>query len=67
MVRSAQGELTGVAKVDRSVRAGVVSVPHGHQEANVNLLTGKDQVDLPTGMVQYSGVPVTLHPASSGS
>ena len=39
VVRSAQGELTGVAKVDRSVRVGVVSVPHGHQGANVNLLT----------------------------
>jgi anaerobic selenocysteine-containing dehydrogenase len=67
VVRSAQGELTGVAKVDRSVRVGAVSVPHGHQGANVNLLTDKDQIDLPTGMTRYSGVPVTLHPASNGS
>ncbi len=65
IVRSAQGELAGIAKVDPSVRAGVVSVPHGHQGANVNLLTSKDDIDRPTGMTRYSGVPVSLHPASS--
>ena len=62
VVRNAQGELSGVAKVDASVRAGVVSVPHGHQTANVNLLTCKDDIDQPTGMAHYSGVPVTIHP-----
>jgi anaerobic selenocysteine-containing dehydrogenase len=65
VVRSAQGELAGVAKVDTSVRPGAVSVPHGHQGANVNQLTNKDEIDLPTGMARYSGVPVTLHPASA--
>lgn len=65
VVRSAQGELVGVAKVDRSIRAGAVSVPHGHQSANVNLLTCKDEIDQPTGMALYSGVPVSLHPALS--
>ena len=53
------GELTGVAKVDRAMPAGAVSVPHGHQGANVNRLTWKDQIDLPTGMVRYLGAPVT--------
>jgi hypothetical protein len=38
-----------------------VSIPHGHQGANVNRLTSKDEIDLPTGMARYSGVPVTLH------
>ncbi|HEY6316353.1 MAG TPA: molybdopterin-dependent oxidoreductase, partial [Acidimicrobiia bacterium] len=38
-VRSARGELEGVVKVDASVRVGTVSVPHGHQGANVNRLT----------------------------
>ena len=66
VVRNAQGELSGVAKVDASVRAGVVSVPHGHQTANVNLLTCKDDIDQPTGMAHYSGVPVTLHPGPDG-
>ena len=63
IVRSARGELVGIAKVDDSMRAGAVSVPHGHQNANVNKLTCKDEIDLPTGMARYSGVPVTLHPA----
>jgi hypothetical protein len=42
----------------------VVSVPHGHQTANVNLLTCKDDIDQPTGMAHYSGVPVTIHGAA---
>lgn len=62
IVRSARGELVGVAKVDASVRAGTVSVPHGHQSANVNRLTDKDKIDVTTGMARYSGVPVSLHP-----
>jgi anaerobic selenocysteine-containing dehydrogenase len=62
VVRSERGELVGVARVDASVRRGVVSVPHGHQRANVNALTSKDVVDEPTGMARYSGIAVTLHP-----
>ena len=63
VVRSAHGELTGVAKVDAAIRAGAVSVPHGHQGANVNQLTSKDALDPITGMALYSGIPVTVHPA----
>lgn len=62
-VRSANGELTGIAKVDDSIRRGAVSIPHGHRAANVNRLTNKDDIDVVTGMVRYSGVPVSLHPA----
>ena len=62
-VRSANGELTGVAKIDDSIRRGAVSIPHGHHEANVNRLTNKDDIDRVTGMVRYSGIPVSLHPA----
>jgi anaerobic selenocysteine-containing dehydrogenase len=62
-VRSANGELTGVAKVDPSIRCGAVSIPHGHPEAaNVNKLTSKDDIDPITGMTRYSGVPVSVHP-----
>ena len=61
-VRSANGELTGVAKVNDSIRRGAVSIPHGHHEANVNRLTNKDDIDVVTGMVRYSGIPVSLHP-----
>ena len=63
IVRSKHGELTGVARVDASVRRGAVSVPHGHASANVNLLTSKDDIDLVTGMTRYSGMPVSPHPA----
>ena len=63
IVRSEHGELTGVAKMDATVRRGAVSVPHGHAGANVNLLTSKDDVDVATGMTRHSGVPVSLHPA----
>ena len=62
-VRSANGELTGLAKINDSIRRGAVSIPHGHHEANVNRLTNKDDIDVVTGMVRYSGIPVSLHPA----
>lgn len=62
-VRSANGELTGVARIDDSIRRGAVSIPHGHHQANVNRLTNKDDIDVVTGMVRYSGIPVSLHPA----
>jgi anaerobic selenocysteine-containing dehydrogenase len=63
VVRSEQGEIAGVAKVDPSMRVGCVSVPHGHQGANVNRLTCEDDIDRLTGMAHYSGVPVSLYPA----
>ena len=62
-VRSANGELTGIAKVDDSMRRGAVSIPHGHHVANVNRLTNKNDIDVVTGMVRYSGIAVSLHPA----
>ncbi|CAN7551729.1 molybdopterin-dependent oxidoreductase [Phenylobacterium sp. LjRoot225] len=65
IVRSARGEVTGTARVDAKVRPGVVSVPHGHQDANVNLLTSTRQVDPLTGMALYSGVPVSVHPVTA--
>jgi anaerobic selenocysteine-containing dehydrogenase len=67
VVRSARGEIVGTARVDASIRRGVVSVPHGHRDANVNLLTDAQQVDRLTGMVLYSGIPVSVHPASSAA
>jgi anaerobic selenocysteine-containing dehydrogenase len=61
-VRSAAGELTGIARVDPEMRRGAVSVPHGHADANVNALTSHREADPITGMARYSGVPVTIHP-----
>ncbi|MEX5713315.1 molybdopterin-dependent oxidoreductase [Parafrankia sp. FMc6] len=62
-VRSTSGEITGIAKVDGTIRRGAVSIPHGHQSANVNRLTDRSQVDIVTGMVRYCGIPVSVHPA----
>jgi anaerobic selenocysteine-containing dehydrogenase len=64
-VASAGGVVVGIAKFDPSMRRGAVSVPHGHQRANVNLLTDKDDIDRVTGMAHYSGIPVTIRPASA--
>lgn len=63
VLRSAAGEIRAKARLDAKVRAGVVSVPHGHPGANVNFLTSIRQVDPVTGMARYSGVPVTVEPA----
>jgi anaerobic selenocysteine-containing dehydrogenase len=65
VVRSAHGAITGVARVDAGVRPGAVSVPHGHEDANVNLLTSKDDLDPITGMATYCAIPVTLEPAAA--
>jgi anaerobic selenocysteine-containing dehydrogenase len=64
-VRTDRGELVGVARVDAGVRPGVVSVPHGHEHANVNWLTNIQAVDSITGMARYSGFPVAVHPFAS--
>ena len=50
------------ARVDGSMRRGAVSVPHGHEGANVNRLTDSDDIDRTTGMAHSSGAPVTLRP-----
>jgi anaerobic selenocysteine-containing dehydrogenase len=63
-VRTEAGEIRAKARLDAKVRSGVVSIPHGHADANVNLLTSIRQVDPVTGMARYSGVPVSIEPVS---
>lgn len=61
-VRSANGFLRGTVKIDASLRQGALNVPHGwSDEFNVNRLTGTRECDPLTGMVLYSGLPVSLH------
>jgi anaerobic selenocysteine-containing dehydrogenase len=62
IVRSERGEIVGTAHVDTNIRPGVISVPHGHEHVNVNLLTSSRDVDPLTGMAHYSGVRVSVHP-----
>ena len=65
IVRSSRGEIVGTAHVVASIRPGVVSVPHGHENANVNHLTSTLEVDPVTGMTRYSGLQVSVHPVLS--
>ena len=51
-----------MARLDDSIRRGVVSVPHGHPAANVNVLSDAQVVDRITGMVRYSGIEVSVAP-----
>jgi anaerobic selenocysteine-containing dehydrogenase len=67
IVRSAQGEIVGTAHIEPTIRPGVVSVPHGHEHANVNLLTSIRDVDPLTGMTHYSGIRVSVHPIPTAS
>jgi anaerobic selenocysteine-containing dehydrogenase len=62
-VRSKNGSLKGVMKIDPTLRPGAMTVPHGWSgQYNVNNLTGtKHYVDPITGMVRFSGLPVSLH------
>jgi anaerobic selenocysteine-containing dehydrogenase len=63
IVRSATGTVEGNIQIDATLRRGVMTIPHGWPGAyNVNRLTGTQNVDSLTGMLQYSGLPVTLHP-----
>ena len=64
VVRNQAGELAATARVDPGMRRGVVSVPHGYADANVNRLTSHLQADPLTGMARYSGIPVSVHPAT---
>jgi anaerobic selenocysteine-containing dehydrogenase len=63
-VRTSRGEIFLVANVDASMRRGVASIPHGHEVANVNYLTSVQDVDKLTGMVLYTGIPISVEPAN---
>ena len=66
-VKSSRGEITLTANVSDEIRPGVTSIPHGHESANVNLLTSIEHVDPMTGMVRYSGIPIEVEPLQSSS
>jgi anaerobic selenocysteine-containing dehydrogenase len=61
-VHNASGEIVLTAKLDAGMRRGVASIPHGHEDANVNRLTSVDVVDALGGMALYSGVPIEVEP-----
>ena len=61
-MRTGRGEIVLLANVDAGIRPGVASIAHGHEVANVNLLTSVEEVDALTGMVLYAGVPIEIVP-----
>ncbi|WP_395336076.1 molybdopterin-dependent oxidoreductase [Novosphingobium sp. BL-8H] len=65
-VSTPRGAIVLTACVDEAIRPGVASIPHGHEIANVNLLTSVESVDALTGMVRYSGIPISIGPISIG-
>lgn len=62
-VSTTRGEIVLTANVSDTIRPGVASIPHGHETANVNLLTSVKNVDRMTGMVLYTGIPISVAPA----
>ena len=64
-VWTSSGEIVLTANVSDTIRRGVASIPHGHETANVNLLTSVDHVDRMTGMVRYTGVPIRIAPVAA--
>jgi hypothetical protein len=54
------------SRTDRDVgmRRGVVSIAHGHENANVNYLTSVADMDPLGGMALYTGVPIAVEPLS---
>jgi anaerobic selenocysteine-containing dehydrogenase len=62
---TAHGSCTAVVEVTDTVRAGVVSLPHGFDEANVNRLIATTSADPLSGMTIVSGLPVEVTRAGS--
>lgn len=52
------GSCRAVVEVTQDIRRGVVSLPHGFDDANVNLLTSTATVDPLSGMTVVSGLEV---------
>lgn len=64
-VSTTRGEIFLTANVSDTIRRGVASIPHGHEVANVNLLTSVEHVDRLTGMVLYTGIPIAVEVAAA--
>lgn len=54
IVETPRGAITLKAKVTKTIKQGVVSIPHGWEEANVNILTGDLYLDSISGFPPYN-------------
>lgn len=64
-ISTTTGTVTAPVRIDKAIRPGVVSLPHGHRDANVNVLTDSTKADELTGMALYGGFAVVLEPLES--
>ena len=60
LVRNAHGELVATARLTEDIAPGVVSLPHGRAEPNVNRLLDPALRDPASGTAVLSGVPVEV-------
>jgi anaerobic selenocysteine-containing dehydrogenase len=54
------GEVIAPARIDPRYRRGVVSLPHGFTDVNVNVLTDVREIDRLSGMPTLGAFPVTI-------
>jgi anaerobic selenocysteine-containing dehydrogenase len=66
-VTSSVGSLHLPAHVTTAIGAGAVSIQHGWENCNVNLLIDAHDLDPLTGMAHLSGTPVTVRPLTESS
>ncbi len=65
---TAHGELVVRANVTEDIARGAVSIPHGHREVELNVLTSTHvDVDAISGMPLQGGVPISVRPAATSS
>ena len=63
VISTPSGTCRAVVEITDTIRPGVVSVPHGFDQVNVNHLTSTADADRLSGMTITSGLPVELRPA----
>jgi anaerobic selenocysteine-containing dehydrogenase len=66
-VSTPRGACRAVVEVTAAIRPGVVSIPHGFDDANVNLVTSSADADPLSGMTITSGVTVAVERWSGGA
>ena len=63
VVTTHAGDCRAVVEVTDTIRAGVVSIPHGFGTVNVNEMISTADPDRLSGMTILSGLPVEVAPA----
>jgi len=66
VVSSQRGSCRAVVEVTHDIRPGVVSLPHGFDDVNVNHLTSTADADPLSGMTVVSGLAVEVTRVEAG-